>query len=131
MAELTPIPAEQRRAYYDALLAGRDEAARLGYGLLDDRIFSAFHRELYRPMLDAHEASVRAKIAEEIRAEAERRYVTDDPFALDMALAARWLTERQHARQPAESAPGAVTAPPESDPTSEGTEALTGHEEET
>lgn len=58
MTELTPIPTEQRHVYYDALVAGRAEAERLGYGMLDDRIFAAFHRALYRPMLDAHEKAV-------------------------------------------------------------------------
>lgn len=52
MAELTPIPAEHRAIYYDALRAGRAEAERLGVKLLDDRIFIAFHRALYRQMLD-------------------------------------------------------------------------------
>lgn len=66
MNELTPIPAEQRRVYYDALRAGRAEAERLGYGPMDDRVFAAFHRALYRPMLDAARADERAKAAEEI-----------------------------------------------------------------
>lgn len=61
MSELTPIPTDQRHAYLDALTAGRDEAERLGYGAMDDRVFASFHRALYRPMLDAHAAEVRQK----------------------------------------------------------------------
>jgi hypothetical protein len=62
------IPAEHRKVYYDALLAGRAEADRLGCGLLDDRIFAAFHRALYRPTVKLIEADTQRKVAKEIEA---------------------------------------------------------------
>jgi hypothetical protein len=77
MTTLTPIPAEQRAAYYDALLAGRAEAARLGIPLLDDRIFIAFHRALYRPMLDAHGERIATAI-EAKRVQEDGAYPTFD-----------------------------------------------------
>ena len=68
MAELTPIPAEHRKVYYDALLAGGAEAERLGYVPIDDRIFAAFYRTLYRPMVALIVADTRRQVAEEIEA---------------------------------------------------------------
>lgn len=59
MAELTPIPAEHRKVYYDALLAGRAEAERLGYPMLDDRIFAAFDRAQRGPMVELIVAATR------------------------------------------------------------------------
>lgn len=101
MSDLTPIPAEHRRAYYDALLAGRAEAQRLGVPLIDDRIFIAFHRALYRPMLDAHEREVRAKVAEEIARTIDdvgnrREIVVGDWYAglADAAAIAREVSSR-------------------------------------
>lgn len=105
MTDLTPIPAEQRAAYYDALLAGRAEAERLGYGPIDDRIFAAFHRALYRPMVDAARADERAKVAEDIaraieavKPSAARFWDTADAsaaYALNHAAA----IARQHAQE--------------------------------
>lgn len=73
MAELTPIPAEHRAIYYDALRAGRAEAERLGVSLLDDRIFLAFHRALYRPMLDLANAQAVVDAADNV----QRRVAAD------------------------------------------------------
>jgi hypothetical protein len=66
VAELTPIPGTHRAVYYDALRAGRAEAERLGYPLLDDRIFGEFWaaiRSAYTPLIVA---DTRRKVAEEI-----------------------------------------------------------------
>lgn len=65
MSELTPIPAAHRHLYHEALRAGLAEAERRELDL-DALPFAEFHRALYRPLLDAHEAEVRAKVAEEI-----------------------------------------------------------------
>lgn len=97
MSELTPIPAEHRKVYYDALLAGRAEAERLGYPMLDDRIFAAFDRAQRGPLAELIVATTRRQVAEELRAEAARLDLADDPFALDIALAAHWLTDRNAA----------------------------------
>lgn len=51
MGELTSIPAEHRAIYHEALRAGLAEAERRGLEL-DALPFAAFHRALYRPMLD-------------------------------------------------------------------------------
>lgn len=65
-SSLTPIPAEERAVYYDALRAGRAEAERLGYGAMDDRIFGAFWRvirETHTPVVadrDAQAEKVKA-----------------------------------------------------------------------
>lgn len=66
MADLTPIPTEHRKVYYAALLAGRAEAERLGYPLLDDRIFGEFWaaiRSAYTPLIVA---DTRRQIAKDI-----------------------------------------------------------------
>lgn len=126
MSDLTPIPTEQRRAYYDALLAGRDEAARLGYGLMDDRVFAAFHRALYGPMLDAHEAEVRAKVAEEIAA-----LVTDLTWNDGYTTAVRDAAAiaRQHAANGPRIAVERRTAPPEGSANHDGSERHSGAQE--
>lgn len=85
---------------------------------------------------------MRAKIAEEIARAIEARMVevpSDDSNwdawlssgGWNAALGKAAAIARGHAVEAPESAPGAITAPPESDPMSEGTEALTGREEET
>lgn len=65
------IPSEHRRLYLDAIHAGRAEAERLGYGLMDDRIFSTFFRALYQPLLDLHERELREQAAAELIAWAD------------------------------------------------------------
>lgn len=118
MPELTPIPADQRQAYLSALVVGRQEAERLGYGLIDDRIFGAFHRALYSPMLHAHAREVRAKVAEEIATDILARHakigLRPTPWADGYTLASQYAAAvaRQHAVQPAETAVGAISAPP-------------------
>lgn len=67
MTKLTPIPADERAIYYDALRAGRAEAERLGCGAMDDRIFGAFWaaiRSAYAPLIAARAAEAeRERIA--------------------------------------------------------------------
>jgi len=62
--ELTVIPRAHREIYYNALLAGRDEAERLGW-VADDRPFTKFHQALYRPMVDQIEGGIRRKLEQE------------------------------------------------------------------
>lgn len=102
MSDLTPIPAEQRRIYHEALRAGLAEAERRGLEL-DALPFAAFHRALYRPMIDAARADERAKTAEGIadrldnevrRAKADDGvYVSDHTRGIQHAAA----IARQHA----------------------------------
>ena len=63
------VPSEHRQLYLNAIHAGRAEAERLGYGLMDDRIFSTFFRALYQPLLDLHEREIREQVALDIETE--------------------------------------------------------------
>lgn len=75
MAELTPIPAEHRRVYYDALRAGRAEAERLGYPVMDDRIFGEFFAVIRSGLIPLIAGQVRQATADDTkRADEALRY---------------------------------------------------------
>jgi hypothetical protein len=85
MSELTPIPTEHRKVYYEALRAGLAEAERRGLEL-DALPFAAFHRALHGPMVELIEAATRRQVADELRAESIRCRV-EYPDARDAAKA--------------------------------------------
>lgn len=76
MSHLTPIPAEHRAIAHDAITAARAELQRLGQDEPDGSVFAAFHRALYRPLLDAHERAVLIAAGQKLR---DHAFATFEP----------------------------------------------------